>query len=136
MDKSSESQIRFDELVSEELVIDGLEVSSVEELLTVMAQMLGRVQVLRTLAPQAFWPAPKIDSALVRLKRNDRLGADAPKFSTFLHSVFAYRRKTLRKALSQAGLDPTLASQCGFDDKLRPEQFSPQQWLEMFRKSE
>ena len=29
--------------------------------LTVMAQMLARVEVLRTLPPQAFWPPPKID---------------------------------------------------------------------------
>ena len=42
--------------------------------LTVMVQMLARVEVLRTLPPQAFWPAPKIDSSLVRLVRQDRLG--------------------------------------------------------------
>src|SRR5207248_5469205 len=40
--------------------------------LTVMVQMLARVEVLRTLPPQAFWPQPKIDSALVRLRRHDR----------------------------------------------------------------
>ena len=38
--------------------------------LTVMAQLLSRVEVLRTLPPQAFWPAPKIDSALVRMTRD------------------------------------------------------------------
>src|SRR5436189_239866 len=37
--------------------------------LSVMAQLLGRVEILRTLPPQVFWPAPKIESALVRITR-------------------------------------------------------------------
>lgn len=68
--------------------------------LSVMAQMLGQVKLLRVLPPQAFWPAPKIDSALVRITRNDQLGAHAQSFSTFVHALFSARRKMLRKALS------------------------------------
>src|SRR5688572_17080593 len=34
--------------------------------LTVTARLLSRVETLRKLPPGAFWPAPKIDSALVR----------------------------------------------------------------------
>ena len=35
--------------------------------LSVVAQRLAQVEVLRTLPPQAFWPTPKVDSALVRM---------------------------------------------------------------------
>src|SRR6185437_6574475 len=73
--------------------------------LSAIAQMLGDVEVLRTLSPQAFWPAPKIESALVRVTRNDRIGADAAEFSRFVHKVFSFRRKTLRRALIEAELD-------------------------------
>src|SRR3954449_12011068 len=69
--------------------------------LSVMAQLLSRVEVLRTLPPQAFWPPPKIESSLVRMRRANQLGTKqrAQDFSRFLHEVFSARRKTLRKAM-------------------------------------
>ena len=102
--------------------------------LSVMAQMLARVELLRTLPPQAFWPAPKIESALVRMTRHDRLGAAAPAFGAFVHKLFSFRRKTLRKALAQAGFDDAqnvLAKQ-NLDPQLRPEVLSGEQLLALF----
>src|SRR4051794_23193078 len=58
--------------------------------LTVVAQRLADVEVLRTLPPQAFWPAPSIDSALVRLTRRDRASGLARPFGQFVHSVFSF----------------------------------------------
>jgi 16S rRNA (adenine1518-N6/adenine1519-N6)-dimethyltransferase len=89
--------------------------------------------MLRTLPPQAFWPAPKIESALVRMTRNDQLGADANAFGTFVHKVFSYRRKTLRKGLSEAGFDAEpLLNATGIDGKVRPEVLSGPQLLALF----
>jgi 16S rRNA (adenine1518-N6/adenine1519-N6)-dimethyltransferase len=100
--------------------------------LSVMAQMLARVEVLRTLPPQAFWPAPKIESALVRLTRDDRLGTRAPAFSRFVQKLFSFRRKTLRKALAQAGYDADAAlAQTGLDGQARPEVLDPGQLLQL-----
>jgi 16S rRNA (adenine1518-N6/adenine1519-N6)-dimethyltransferase len=102
--------------------------------LTVMAQMLADVQVLRTLPPQAFWPAPKIDSALVRLTRRDQLGPSANAFTKFVHQVFSFRRKTLRKALAMSDIDAAaLLEQTGFNGQQRPEEFSPADFLAMFK---
>ena len=101
--------------------------------LSVMAQMLSRVEVLRTLPPQAFWPAPKIESALVRLTRDDRLGADARPFGAFVHALFSFRRKTLRRALAQAGYDFEAAlSATGMDGQRRAEEFTPEQLFALF----
>jgi 16S rRNA (adenine1518-N6/adenine1519-N6)-dimethyltransferase len=101
--------------------------------LSVMAQMLAEVEVLRTLPPQAFWPPPKIDSALVRMRRRDRLGGESPAFSVFVHKVFSYRRKTLRKALEQSGYESArVLSETGLDGTLRPEVFTPEQFRAMF----
>ena len=101
--------------------------------LSVAAAMLAEVNVLRTLPPQAFWPAPKIDSALVQLVRHDRLGGRAAEFSTFVHSIFAYRRKTLRKAITQAGRDAErLLAAADLDGQIRPEQVTPGQYWAMF----
>jgi 16S rRNA (adenine1518-N6/adenine1519-N6)-dimethyltransferase len=101
--------------------------------LTVMVQMLAKVEVLRTLPPQAFWPAPKIDSALVRLTRADRLGASANDFSQFVHQVFSFRRKTLRKSLAMSSLDDqAMLAGTGFDGQRRPEEFSPAEFHQLF----
>jgi 16S rRNA (adenine1518-N6/adenine1519-N6)-dimethyltransferase len=101
--------------------------------LSVMVQMLSKVEVLRTLPPQAFWPPPKIDSALVRVRRQDRLGGRANSFSRFVHQLFSARRKTLRKALSQAGYaaDELITKQ-GLNPQARPETLSPEILLALF----
>src|SRR5688500_8352772 len=62
--------------------------------LSVMAQLLARVELLRTLPPQAFWPPPKIDSALVRMTRiDDGKTEDAAAFGRFVQKLFSFRRK-------------------------------------------
>ena len=105
--------------------------------LSVMARMLARVEVLRTLPPQAFWPAPKVDSALVRMTRADRLGGRARPFGEFVHRVFSFRRKTLRKALSEAEHDaPAVLAATGLDGALRPEVFTPEDLLRMYEAAE
>jgi 16S rRNA (adenine1518-N6/adenine1519-N6)-dimethyltransferase len=102
--------------------------------LSVMAQMLAKVEVLRTLPPQAFWPAPRIESALVRLTRDDQLGVNAAAFGRFVHKLFSFRRKTLRKALSQAGLDAdAIVRKTGIDPQARPEVLSGTQLLALFQ---
>jgi len=104
--------------------------------ISVMTQMLARVEVLRTLPPQAFWPAPKIDSALVRLTRDDRLGGQANPFGRFVHQLFSARRKTLRKAMSQAGYDAADALlTTAIDGQRRPEELTPEQIHALFLSS-
>jgi 16S rRNA (adenine1518-N6/adenine1519-N6)-dimethyltransferase len=101
--------------------------------LTVVAQMLADVQVLRTLPPQAFWPAPTIDSALVRMTRRDRLGDRARAFGQFVHAIFSFRRKTLRRALAQADLDAEkILAATSIDGQARPEVLTPEQVWAMF----
>jgi 16S rRNA (adenine1518-N6/adenine1519-N6)-dimethyltransferase len=94
--------------------------------LSVMAQLLAKVEILRAIPPQAFWPMPKIESALVRMTRQDELG----------HGVFSYRRKMLRKGLIESSIAEAVADQAlartGFDPRLRPEELSPSQWLALF----
>ena len=104
--------------------------------LSVMAQLLARVEVLRTLPPQAFWPAPKVESALVRMRREDRLGKRAQDVSRFVHEVFSYRRKMLRKAMVESGVAEKKAEAAmaavGVEPTIRPERLTPEQWLKLF----
>ena len=102
--------------------------------LTVIVQLLSRVELLRTLPPQAFWPQPRIDSALVRLTRDDRLGDKAAPFGAFVQKLFAARRKTLRKALTLAGYQhaEALLAAVEIDGGLRPEVLAPEKLLALF----
>ena len=71
--------------------------------LSVMLQVKFRVTRLFVIPPGAFRPAPKVDSAFVRLVP---LGADAPRiadgtlFGRIVAAAFGQRRKTLRNALA------------------------------------
>jgi 16S rRNA (adenine1518-N6/adenine1519-N6)-dimethyltransferase len=101
--------------------------------LSVMAAMLARVELLRTLPPQAFWPAPKVESALVRMTRTDRLGGQARGFSDFVHRLFSFRRKTLRKALAQAGYRADeIIERLKLDPQARPETLKPQELFQLY----
>ena len=100
--------------------------------LTAMVQLLADVEVMRTLPASVFWPPPKIDSALVRLRRNDRLGNEARGFSKFVSTLFSFRRKTLRKALSQSGVEIDPAVIAGRENA-RAEDFSPGELLTLYR---
>ena len=87
--------------------------------LSVMLQVRFRVTRLFVIPPGAFRPAPKVDSAFVRLVP---LGAAAPPvadealFARIVAAAFGQRRKTLRNALAsvcdeaqitRAGIDPS-----------------------------
>lgn len=86
--------------------------------LSVMLQAYCTVVPLFTVPPGAFRPAPKVDSAVVRLVPRPSGSAgirDHDRFAAVVRAAFGQRRKTLRNALSgtveadaivAAGLDP------------------------------
>lgn len=91
--------------------------------LGIMTQYFCKVQPLFEVGPGAFRPAPKVDSAIVRLVPHATLPHPARDLETLqrvVRTAFNARRKTLRKAL--AGL-VTVAQlqQLNINDGLRPE---------------
>jgi 16S rRNA (adenine1518-N6/adenine1519-N6)-dimethyltransferase len=105
--------------------------------LSIMTQLLSQVEILRTLPPQAFWPMPKIESALVRLARHDQLSNHAADFNAFLQRIFSARRKMLRKALNIEGIDAeTLLTQAKINPQSRPEEISPADFLRLFNSTQ
>jgi 16S rRNA (adenine1518-N6/adenine1519-N6)-dimethyltransferase len=70
--------------------------------LSVMLQAVCRVTPLFTVAPGAFRPPPKVDSAVVRIvpRPRDEIGiADPALFENLVRDAFGQRRKTLRNAV-------------------------------------
>ena len=73
--------------------------------LSVWAQSLCDVRIVRTMAPTVFWPRPKVDSAIVHLAhRPDKRSQfqDIEFFHTFTRRIFFHRRKFLRSVAISA----------------------------------
>jgi 16S rRNA (adenine1518-N6/adenine1519-N6)-dimethyltransferase len=101
--------------------------------LSVMAQLLAKVEMMRTLPAQAFWPMPKIESALVRMTRENQLGEKGREFGRFIQKIFSLRRKTLRKAMTMAAWPAEeMLGKAGMDGGKRPEEFSPAELRGLF----
>jgi 16S rRNA (adenine1518-N6/adenine1519-N6)-dimethyltransferase len=91
--------------------------------LGIMTQYFCRVQPLFEVGPGAFRPAPKVDSAIVRLVPHKTLPHPAKDLATLqavVRTAFNARRKTLRKALGGMISVEQLQS-LGINDGLRPE---------------
>ena len=106
-------------------------------ILAAMVQPWYNVESLFTVPPEAFNPPPKVQSAVVRLVRNDRqeLGCDERLYKTVVKTAFNRRRKTLRNAL-----EPLLGrSFKGRDDglfSLRAEQLTLDDFIHLTRLTE
>lgn len=99
--------------------------------LSVMLQRRFRIQRLFKVAPGAFRPPPKVESAVVRLTplpAAEVVPLDERLFGTVVTRAFGARRKTLRNALSSL-IDAEGLSALGIDPGLRPENVSPADYI-------
>jgi 16S rRNA (adenine1518-N6/adenine1519-N6)-dimethyltransferase len=95
--------------------------------LSVMLQTRFKMEKLFRVAPGAFKPPPKVDSAVVRMvPLGTPLGCDEKRLEQVVREAFSARRKTLRNALS---LETEDYIELGIDAKLRPENLSPQDYV-------
>ncbi len=75
--------------------------------LSVLVQYYAVPELLFTVAPHDFWPQPEVTSAVIRLRIRPQPAvavSDPALFFQVVRSSFRYRRKTLKNALSEAGL--------------------------------
>ena len=72
-------------------------------ILSVLIQAWYDVEYLFTVEPSVFNPPPKVQSAVIRMTRNDvtNLGCDEQLFRRIVKTVFNQRRKMLRVSLRQ-----------------------------------
>lgn len=70
-------------------------------ILSVLLQAWYDIEYLFTVGSGAFAPPPKVQSAVIRLRRNSRtgLGCDEAEFKAVVKTSFGQRRKTLRNSL-------------------------------------
>ena len=106
-------------------------------LLTILSQFWADVKIMKLVGRRSFYPAPKVNSALVKLvvRENPLLELnDYSHFRRVIKAGFAQRRKTLKNCLASAGFAKEKISSAlldlDLDENIRGEKVS----IEMFGK--
>ncbi|AJQ94225.1 16S rRNA (adenine(1518)-N(6)/adenine(1519)-N(6))-dimethyltransferase RsmA [Gynuella sunshinyii] len=94
--------------------------------LSVMMQYFCQTEYLFTVKPGAFNPAPKVDSAIIRLAprpKHELTAHSLETLETVVRTSFSQRRKTLRNNLKQL-MTLQQIEDTGIDPGIRPERLS------------
>ncbi len=105
-------------------------------ILSVLLQTWYDIEYLFTVGSGSFLPPPKVQSAVIRLRRNSRqdLGCDPSIFKEVVKTSFGQRRKTLRNSLK-----PLLSSRPEIDASdpvfyLRPEKLGVEDFIALAKR--
>lgn len=100
-------------------------------LLTILSQFWADCSILRTVGKHSFYPAPKVNSALVYLKIRENPLLDLNDYTYFrriIKAAFSQRRKTLKNCLTGAGFDKEKVTNAilklNLDENIRGEKLS------------
>jgi 16S rRNA (adenine1518-N6/adenine1519-N6)-dimethyltransferase len=105
-------------------------------LLALSIQVYGQPKIAAVIPAEAFFPAPKVDSAVIRVDMLPEPRLPAPLLDIFFQMAkagFSQKRKTLRNSLS-AGLrlstseTAQLLEQAGIDPMRRAETLTLDEW--------
>lgn len=105
--------------------------------LAVATQVQATAEIIRIVPPSSFIPAPKVDSAVIRItRRPEMLTHDLKSFMRLVKIGFASKRKQLQKTVApQYKRTPqeiaTLLEQIGLPSTARPQELSVQQWEQL-----
>jgi 16S rRNA (adenine1518-N6/adenine1519-N6)-dimethyltransferase len=90
-----------------------------------------------SVSPRVFWPAPRVDSGLVAMRRRPPPTTSASRDEVFavIDASFGQRRKTLRSALAVWAGSPPAAEEvlrrAGLDPRLRGEQLGIEEFAQI-----
>ena len=104
--KISEIILMVQEEVAHRMCADENSPAKQYGLLTILSQFWADVEILRTVGRKSFYPSPKVNSAIVRLKvlKEPRLKlSDYSHFKRTIKASFAQRRKNLKNCLLNGG---------------------------------
>ncbi len=123
------------EEVARRMVADENSPSKQYGLLTILSQFWAKVELLKLVGRKSFYPAPKVNSALVRLTVREKPLLDLTDYSHFRKTVkagFSQRRKNIKNCLVSSGFSKenvkNALEKLGLDENVRGEKLS----IEMF----
>ena len=96
--------------------------------LSVFVRSFYDVEYIMTVPPRFFVPPPKVNSALIKLIRNEKIKVeDLKAYKKLLTKLFQHRRKVLRKKI-----DKTLLEKAEIDPDTRVENLSLKDFLKLY----
>lgn len=111
--------------------------------ISVFVQYYGTPSIEEIVKPGSFWPAPEVDSAILKIVPDKKVLLEDDKLKEFWRLIkigFSSRRKTLANNLA-AGFHakPTdvreLLKSLGFTDKTRAQELSVEDWIKLLKES-
>jgi 16S rRNA (adenine1518-N6/adenine1519-N6)-dimethyltransferase len=122
----------FQKEVAERVV--SKEGSKVYGVISLLAQAFYDGEVLFDVDKSCFSPPPKVQSAVIRLKRKENLdlGCDEKLFKIIVKTAFNQRRKMLRNTMKPLFEDPSVLEDNFFTK--RPEQLSLKEFVDLTNK--
>ncbi|MNJ92659.1 Ribosomal RNA small subunit methyltransferase A [compost metagenome] len=111
-------------------------------LLSVIAQVFWKTEMVTEAGPRDFSPPPRVASRVLCFSRLPSEISDRPSFLKFVKASFAQRRKLLKsnlsgllgqKKLTEGELVQWLA-EMGFKETARAEELSPMQFVQLYKK--
>lgn len=96
-------------------------------LLSILAQFRADVEIIEKVSKRAFFPSPRVDSALVRIKIKDKPIVEInSNLKRVIRAAFATRRKNIKNCLNNAGFKNVEATleKCGIAQNARGETLS------------
>jgi 16S rRNA (adenine1518-N6/adenine1519-N6)-dimethyltransferase len=101
----------------------------IESWLSVFIQTFYDIEYMMTVPPRFFVPQPKVDSAVIRLKRKPKVeGFDLKDYKGFLVKLFANRRKALRSKLPS-----DLLARANIPPLARAEELTVEDFIRLYR---
>lgn len=127
----SEVVLMVQEEVARRMVANENSPSKQYGLLTILAQFWTECEIIRPVGRKSFYPAPKVNSALVGLKINEKPRLELSNYSHFrrvLKAGFSQRRKNIKNCLVNNGFDKdlvkTVLERLNIDENTRGESLS------------
>lgn len=106
--------------------------------ISVLVQLWCDVETLARIPPQAFWPAPKVESVMLRLDGRESAALSAserPAFASLVRRMFEFRRKTLRAGLKKwLKVDAAAEWPGAFEWSLRPDAVGAADWVQLYER--
>ena len=100
-------------------------------LLTILSQFWAEVKIMKPVGRRSFYPAPKVNSALVKLTVRENPLLDLSDYSHFrktIKAAFSQRRKNVKNCLLSAGFTKekikSALEALGLDENIRGEKLS------------
>ena len=100
--------------------------------ISVLIQVLADVRIKFDVAPENFFPKPKVHSSVIEIIPKEEIKFDYNKLDKFLKLSFMHKRKTLKNNLSKisSNIEEEIFK-CGIDPSLRPEEISPSEFIRL-----